>query len=183
MQPCISGLGTGPKREMMAPMQTRPPLSDPRILLATWFGAGYAPRAPGTVGSLAALPFGWFFADQGGWMALAAAVLVVTLLGIWAADGYIARAGVHDPGPVVIDEVAGQWLALLPAAMLSALSLPSIVAAFLLFRAFDILKPWPISWADRRLPGGLGVMADDVLAGIAAAALWYALYRFFPTVF
>lgn len=141
----------------------------PSIAVATWFGAGLSPVMPGTMGSLAALPFAWAFAAWGGWTALAAAAAVVFLAGLWAAAGYMAVTGEHDPGPIVVDEVAGQWIALLPAALTPV----DFVAGFVLFRLFDILKPWPISWADRRLPGAFGVMADDVLAGaFAAAGVW-----------
>lgn len=161
-------------------MSVRPPLSNPWILCATWFGSGYAPKAPGTCGSLAALPFAWGLAFYGGPAWLFGAAVVVTVLGIRAADAYMARSGTHDPGPVVIDEVAGQWLAFVPAAALGAVSLPGLAFAFVLFRLFDILKPWPISWADNNVDGGLGVMLDDVLAGIAAGLVWYGVYRWIP---
>lgn len=164
-------------------MTERPPLRDPRILLATWFGSGYAPWAPGTAGSVAALPFGWILAFYGGPAGLFLACVAVTAIGVWAAAGYMVSAGEHDPGPVVIDEVAGQWLALLPAAALGLLSWQAVALAFVLFRAFDILKPWPISWADRQVPGGFGVMLDDVLAGIAAGCAWYGVYRLLPGIF
>ena len=101
------------------------------------------------------------------------ATLVVTLIGVWAANAYMAVAGEHDPGPVVIDEVAGQWLTLLPAAVLGSVTWQVLIVGFVLFRAFDIWKPWPISWVDAHIEGGVGVMADDILAGLAAAAcLW-----------
>ncbi len=154
-------------------MTQRPSLSDTRILLATWFGAGYAPVAPGTMGSLFALPIGWALAHEGGWAALLGATIVVTLGGVWAANAYMAAAGEHDPGPVVIDEVAGQWLTLLPAAAFGSVTWQVLVVGFVLFRVFDIWKPWPISWVDAHIKGGFGVMADDILAGLAAAAcLW-----------
>ncbi len=136
-------------------------------LLATWFGAGLLPKAPGTWGSLAALPLGWAIQYFTGWAGLAVAALVVFLVGIWAADAYAKRGADPDPGEIVIDEVAGQWLALLP-----AMGSPVFyLAGFLLFRLFDIWKPWPIRTVERRLKGGLGVMADDILAGLIAAAL------------
>ncbi|WNJ98408.1 phosphatidylglycerophosphatase A [Thalassospiraceae bacterium LMO-JJ14] len=159
-------------------MTERPPLSDIRILLATWFGAGYAPFAPGTFGSLFALPVGWALAHEGGPLALALAAIGISLIGVWAADAYMAQAGEHDPGPVVIDEVAGQWLAMLP--MAAFLTWQGTLIAFVLFRTFDIWKPWPISWADKNVQGGIGVMADDILAGIAAAACLYGLMQGAP---
>jgi phosphatidylglycerophosphatase A len=94
------------------------------------------------------------------------ASLLVFLIGWWAAERYIKGSGIADPGPVVIDEVAGQWLTLLFTPQDPWL----FVSGFGLFRLFDILKPWPVSWADRRLPGGFGVMADDVLAALYALA-------------
>jgi len=154
-------------------MADRPPLSDIRILLATWFGAGYAPAAPGTFGSLFALPVGWALANEGGVFALALATAGVSAIGVWAADAFMAQAGEHDPGPVVIDEVAGQWLAMLP--MAAMLTWQAVAISFVLFRLFDIWKPWPISWADKNIDGGLGVMVDDIMAGIAAAACLYGL--------
>lgn len=161
-------------------MTQRPPLSDIRILLATWFGAGYAPKGPGTAGSLLALPFGWALAHLGGQIWLSIGVVIVTVIGVWAANAYMRQAGEHDPGPVVIDEVAGQWLAMMPLA--AALTWQAVLAAFVLFRLFDIFKPWPISWADRRIEGGFGVMFDDILAGIAAAACLYGLAMVVPAL-
>ena len=145
-------------------------LKNPAVLLATWFGSGLLPKAPGTWGSLAALPLAWLIQTATGWMGLAIGVLVVFGIGIWAANGYTARLGGDDPGPVVIDEVAGQWLSLLPAAYFVPLS-PDLAlygAAFLLFRLADIFKPWPVSWADSTIKGGLGIMLDDILAAVYA---------------
>jgi len=159
-------------------MSHRPPLTDIRILLATWFGSGYVSKAPGTVGSLMALPFGYFIADAFGAIGLLGSIVLVTIIGISVSNTYMAQADEHDPGPVVIDEVAGQWLALLPIAAM--LTWQGVFAAFVLFRIFDIFKPWPISWVDREVPGGLGVMLDDVLAGIAAAVCLYIIATMFP---
>ncbi len=145
------------------------PFLHPASLIATWFGSGLLPKIPGTWGSLAALPFAAGLAWLGGPWLLAAAAVAVFLLGIWASDLYARRLGREDPGSVVVDEVAGQWLTLAPLALAFEYYLPG----FLLFRLFDILKPWPVSWADRKLKGGFGIMADDILAaGYAAAALW-----------
>jgi len=147
-------------------------LSDPAVLLATWFGAGLLPFAPGTWGSLAALPFAWALHMSFGWSALGLAALAAFGIGIWAANGYVARLGGDDPGPVVIDEVAGQWLTLVPAAYLAPMAPNALtyLVAFVLFRIADIFKPWPASWADKKLHGGLGIMLDDIFAGLYAAA-------------
>jgi phosphatidylglycerophosphatase A len=135
-------------------------------VIATWFGSGLLPKAPGTWGSLAALPPGLLLLWLGGAPALIVGILAVSIAGVWAGERFAEALGKDDPGAVVIDEVAGQWLALLPC---TALGLPEIALAFLLFRAADIFKPWPASWADRNIPGGLGIMADDWVAGLYAA--------------
>ncbi len=138
-------------------------------LLATWFGAGLLPKAPGTWGSLAAMPLAWIIVTYGGTVWLAFATFVVFVVGWWVSDVYVTHTGVTDPSEVVIDEVAGQWLTLLVVPPDPVLYL----AGFLLFRLFDIRKPWPVSWADNSLEGGLGVMVDDILAGLYAALFLY----------
>jgi phosphatidylglycerophosphatase A len=146
-------------------------------LLATWFYVGLLPKMPGTYGSLAAvlcaLPLLYWLTP----IQLALAALAVFFVGVWVSAAYARRRGVKDPSEVVIDEVAGQWLALVPA----ALSAPwTLLAAFVLFRFFDILKPWPIRWLDRRLPGGWGIMADDMAAGAAAALVLIGIRYVLP---
>lgn len=138
----------------------------PSVWLATWFGCGLMKKAPGTWGTLGGLPFGIAVLYFGSWQILLAASVFVFLMGLWAAREFEKMTGEHDAGAVVIDEVAGVWIALLPVAGLSFIQ---IGLAFLLFRFFDILKPWPVSWADKKLPGAMGVMLDDVFAGIYAA--------------
>ena len=133
--------------------------------LATWHYSGLSPKAPGTIGTLAALPAGVALIYFGGILALIAGILAVSVLGMYVSHRYALESGLKDPGEVVIDEVAGMWIALLPAGVIWW----QILAAFVLFRAFDILKPGPVGWADRRLPGGLGIMADDLIAGALAA--------------
>jgi phosphatidylglycerophosphatase A len=119
---------------------------------------------PGTWGSLAALPCAWVIRSLWGSAGLAIAAAIVFAVGCWAAGTFAKASGVKDPGAIVIDEVAAQWLVLL-AVPLDPLS---YAAAFLLFRIFDIWKPWPVSLADRRVAGGLGVMLDDLLAAVYA---------------
>lgn len=135
--------------------------------LARWVasvaGAGLLRPAPGTFGSAAALLPGLLLLWASPW-ALAAGLVVAVVAGLWAIPASGAKG---DPGWVVIDELAGQWVALL------ALATPSLLGAllaFALFRIFDIFKPGPIGWAER-LPGAVGVMADDLLGGLAAAIL------------
>ncbi|RAU22662.1 phosphatidylglycerophosphatase A [Paramagnetospirillum kuznetsovii] len=134
----------------------------PATILSTWFGVGLLPKAPGTWGSVAALPFAWFLADFGGWPVLAAASLVCFFVGWWSSAVYVARTNAADPSEVVIDEVAGQWLVLCAAPLDPAAYLVGLA----LFRLFDVWKPWPVSWADTSVGGGLGVMLDDVIAAL-----------------
>jgi phosphatidylglycerophosphatase A len=136
------------------------PLRHPAVLVATWFGAGLLPVMPGTWGSLAALPCAWAIRSHWGVAGLGVAVAIVFAIG-WRAAATVAEAsGIKDPGAIVIDEVAGQWLVLL-AAPLDPLA---YALAFLLFRVLDIWKPWPAGWVDRHVHGGLGIMLDDLLA-------------------
>jgi phosphatidylglycerophosphatase A len=156
----------------MAEQQARVRPTDPATLLATWFGAGFLPVAPGTWASLAALPCAALLVWLGGPILVLAAGLAVFVLGIWAADAYMQTVQVHDPSAIVIDEVVGQWvtLALLP------LDPVMYALGFVLFRVLDVLKPWPANFIDRAVTGGFGVMLDDVVAGAyAAGALWLML--------
>lgn len=142
----------------------RPPLAHPAVLLATWFGSGWLKPAPGTWGTLASLPFAWNITHYFGQPALWVATILVFLVGIWASNVYCTLTNTHDSGEIVIDEVAGMWftLCLLP------LSWQSYLIAFLFFRLFDVVKPYPIGTLDRTLRGGFGVMLDDILAGAMA---------------
>jgi phosphatidylglycerophosphatase A len=140
-------------------------------VIATFGYVGLLRPAPGTWGSLVALPLAWGLHGAGGPLALAAATALVVAAGWWA----VAGEGGGDESAYVIDEVAGQWIALLPVSLGAAhagadiLALwPGWVVAFVAFRLFDIWKPGPIGWADRQR-GPMGVMLDDILAGIAAA--------------
>jgi phosphatidylglycerophosphatase A len=136
-------------------------------LVASFLGIGFLPRAPGTAGSIAAL-FPGLLLLWASPAALAAGVVVVTLAGLWA----VRAAGAEDdPGWVVIDEVAGQWIALLG---MAHPTVQGALVALVAFRTFDIAKPGPVGWAER-LPGAAGVMADDVVAGAFAAAVVLAL--------
>jgi phosphatidylglycerophosphatase A len=136
------------------------------LLLATWFGAGSLPITPGSWGSLAALPVAWVIVWLWGVLGLAGAAGIAFGVGWWAAATVAEASGIKDPGAVVIDEVAGQWLVLVPA----PLDPLAYALAFVLFRIFDIWKPWPARWADRHVKGGLGIMLDDLLAAVYAVA-------------
>ncbi len=138
----------------------------PSFWLAVFFGAGLLRPAPGTWGSLAALAVGYGLIASGlGVWLFCAAILLVTAAGTIAINAIERETGIHDAPEIVIDEVSGMWIALLPSYFLP--SLPWLfVAAFILFRVFDIIKPWPIGWLDRKVGGGFGVMLDDIVAGI-----------------
>ncbi|WP_404426844.1 phosphatidylglycerophosphatase A [Thalassospira australica] len=149
---------------------------------ATWFYSGRTTKAPGTMGSLAAVPVGWAIAVLLGYYALAIGILAVFLIGIPIAQKYSKMIGVHDPGEIVIDEVAGQWLCILVVPLGNGLAdLGWLAAAFVIFRIFDILKPWPIRWIDRRIGGGFGIMLDDILAGIFGMVILIGI-RYFAGV-
>lgn len=139
-------------------------LRDPVLLLAFGFGSGLSKIAPGTFGTLAAVPLYLAFM-QAGWPAYGVLTAVATLAGVWICGVAAQKLGEHDFGGIVWDEVAGFLItmSLVPA------SWQAVAWGFVLFRLFDIIKPWPIGWIDRQVKGGLGIMLDDVLAGIFAA--------------
>jgi phosphatidylglycerophosphatase A len=137
----------------------------PARLIYTGLGLGLAPRAPGTWGTLLGLPLYFFWADST-WVEQLAVLTVIFYLGWWAAQRAEADLGRHDAPQVVIDEVAGYLVT-----MFAVPAHPGAwIFGFIFFRFFDILKPWPINVADQKIPGGFGVMADDVLAGLYAQA-------------
>jgi phosphatidylglycerophosphatase A len=140
--------------------------------IATCLGLGYSPFAPGTAGSLGALAAAMVLREYHGWGQAEFALLAAAWLipGIWAAHVFAAESGQKDPSRVVVDEAIGQWVTLAGAARYNW---KSWLAAFVLFRLFDIWKPPPIRQAER-LPGGIGIVADDVVAGLAGALVLYA---------
>jgi phosphatidylglycerophosphatase A len=156
-------------------------------IVASVFGIGYFEFAPGTIMSAIAVPLAILIAlFGGGAMGVLSASLIAFVIGVLACADHVRETGRQDPPECVIDELAGQWLAcafclltfggLVPAAHIS---LPLFLLAFLLFRLFDIWKPWPVSWADQKIKGGLGVMADDMIAGLMAGVLVVAVRYFF----
>lgn len=143
------------------------------LAIATWFGCGYSPVAPGTVGSLGAIAVALPLVRYCGFgrVELAVMAMAAAVVGTWAGGRAARHFASKDPGYVVVDEVAGQWFALAGA---TVLNWKSWLAAFLLFRLFDIWKPFPARQAES-LPGGIGIMMDDVVAGLyAALVLWAA---------
>lgn len=165
-------------KKQMSAGQRRALLATPAGWLACGFGSGLAPVAQGTFGSLAAL-LPWLLLRD---LSLPLYVLVLLFgfaVGAWACNVASRALGVADHRSLVWDEFIGQWVALLPLLMVPA---PwwAIVVGFALFRLFDVWKPWPISWLDRHVKGGMGVMVDDVVAGVFAAivlALGLHLFR------
>lgn len=158
---------TSAERKTLMPAQRRALLATPAGWIACGFGSGLAPVAQGTCGSLAAI-IPWLALRE---LSLPANIVVIVLgfaLGVWACDKASRALGIDDHRALVWDEFIGQWIALLP-----ALLAPwwAIVLGFALFRLFDVWKPWPIRVFDRRLHGGLGVMVDDVIAGVFAAVV------------
>ena len=153
----------------------------PARLLATWFGCGFSPVAPGTVGTLGALPFAYALHTLGA-VPYWTATLVVTALGVWASARVAAELGTEDPQCVVVDEVAGVLIAIgLASGLEFRAGLAGALLAIALFRLFDIWKPGPID-SVQSLPNGWGVMADDVLAGIAAGLLAEAVSPWLPSL-
>lgn len=159
---------------MSTPQTSRPDLRNPVHVLAFGFGAGLSPLAPGTAGtllgvfiylSMAPLPLPYYIAVCG----------LLFVAGVWICARTSRDLGVHDHSGIVFDEIVGFLVAMI--------ALPPdwlwLLAGFVLFRLFDIIKPWPIGWFDRRVPGGLGIMLDDLLAGLAALALLQLAFRLF----
>ena len=148
-------------------------LKDPVVLLAVGFGSGLAPRAPGTAGTVLAVPLYLLMQP----LPLVTYLLITTCLfiaGIWICTYAAEKLGVHDHPSIVIDEIVGYLISMIAA---PAGWLPVLVG-FVLFRFLDALKPWPISWFDRNVNGGLGIMLDDVIAGVISMALIQGLVYF-----
>lgn len=148
------------------------PFRSPVQFLAFGFGSGLSPRAPGTVGTAMAVPCYWLLSGLG-LFGYTLAVLAAALAGIWICGAASRELGVHDHGGIVWDEFVGLWVTLwaVPADWLW------VIIGFVVFRVYDIAKPWPVGWLDRRVGGGFGIMVDDVLAGaMACATLHLALW-------
>lgn len=142
------------------------------INLATYFGIGRVSKAPGTVATLATIPVWWVLAQAGPLLYMVVTFLLV-LVGVWAAQAYEDQHQSHDSKEIVIDEVVGFLITMawLP------LTWQSVVIGFLLFRFFDIVKPPPIRQMDQKLPGGFGVMADDIAAGVFSSIIMQVIYN------
>ncbi|BDC49424.1 phosphatidylglycerophosphatase A [Bryobacterales bacterium F-183] len=145
-------------------------------LIATWFGCGYAPFGPGTFGSLGALIPAFIACTYFGASPSLFAILGLLVLfpGIWASSVTAVARNLKDPQIVVVDEVSGQWVTMAGMLGVAVVTWKAWLAAFVLFRLFDIVKPWPVRQFEA-LPGGAGIMADDVMAGVYGALVLYGL--------
>lgn len=174
------------------------PLWHPVYWLCTWGHCGLSPKAPGTVGSLVALPYAWIIHQHSGVQGLLIATILFFFAGWFVSERYVQQSGREDPKEVVVDEVVGMWLVSVAVLTMfyivqygyyfetvffepykpyltskhQLILMANLVIGFLLFRLFDIWKPWPISVADKKIKGGFGIMLDDVLAAIYAIILY-----------
>ena len=138
--------------------------TNPIHFLAFGFGSGAAPVAPGTFGTLAGMIIYWFLPTMDSY-AYAIGLVVAAVLGVWLCGKTSSDLGVHDHGGIVWDEFVGYWITM----FMAPTGIQWALIGFVLFRLFDIIKPWPIKWIDQKVHGGLGIMLDDVIAGILAA--------------
>lgn len=163
----------------MTDAKSRLKLSNPWHLLATGFGSGLSPIIPGTMGSLAAIPFWllmyWLLPVWLCWFI----ILFGFVVGIVICQRTSDDMQVHDHGSIVWDEFIGMWMTLM---VIPLVSWQWVLIAFVLFRFFDMLKPWPIGWFDRQVGSGLGIMLDDIIAAIFAMAIVAALAHWLPVL-
>lgn len=163
----------------MTDAKSRLKLSNPWHLLATGFGSGLSPIIPGTMGSLAAIPFWllmyWLLPVWLCWFI----ILFGFVVGIVICQRTSDDMQVHDHGSIVWDEFIGMWMTLM---VIPLASWQWVLIAFVLFRFFDMLKPWPIGWFDRQVGGGLGIMLDDIIAAIFAMVIVAALAHWLPVL-
>lgn len=184
IQPTDSDLRLRSTREAESPTKSKSTIDYIALALSTW-GVGYFPLAPGTWGSIVGVVIFWLLATAVRGpidfvlAVQAVAIVIITFLGIWAASRVEVLMGRKDPGRVVVDEVAGQMISLLPLVWFSRFhSITWIIVSFILFRFFDIVKPYPARKCEA-LHGGLGIMADDLVAGVYGAIVTAALVMIF----
>lgn len=146
-------------------------LADPSQFLALGFGSGLAPKAPGTFGTIAAIPV-FLLLSLLSPVFYAVTVIIMFIVGVYICGKTADDVGVHDHGAIVWDEFVGFFITM----FMIPLSVSTIIVGFILFRFFDIVKPWPISLADKKMNGGFGIMFDDVLAGLFALAIMHIIF-------
>jgi phosphatidylglycerophosphatase A len=161
-----------------APLTKEDLLRSPASFLALGFGTGLARIAPGTFGTLPGVLICALLAVVPA-SAYVVLTVVIAVVGVWICDRASAELGVHDHGGIVWDEIAGYLVTMIAIPV----GLITLVAGFVLFRLFDIWKPWPISWLDKHVDGGAGIMVDDVVAGLLACGVLHLLLYLFPGVF
>ncbi|WP_325893641.1 phosphatidylglycerophosphatase A [Grimontia sp. NTOU-MAR1] len=149
-------------------------LSNPVHLLATGFGSGLSPIMPGTMGTLAAVPFYYLLVSLSP-LALAIAIVVGSLVGIYLCERTSSDMGVHDHGSIVWDEFVGFWITMF---LVPVTDWQVVLAGFIIFRFFDMVKPWPISWLDKKVHGGFGIMLDDIVAGLMSMVILWIGYTY-----
>tara|TARA_B100001057_G_scaffold468580_1_gene527898 strand:+ start:633 stop:1139 length:507 start_codon:yes stop_codon:yes gene_type:complete len=154
-------------------------LKNPWHLMATGFGSGLSPVIPGTMGTLAAIPL-YLLLVQLPLSGYIAAVVIACLLGIKICQVTSDDMGVHDHGSIVWDEFAGFWITMLVVPLFNqpTTEWKWLLTGFVLFRFFDMVKPWPIGWLDKRVHGGLGIMLDDIVAGVMSAIALYLIGKY-----
>ncbi|QBG35175.1 phosphatidylglycerophosphatase A family protein [Litorilituus sediminis] len=146
-------------------------IAKPVQFLALGFGSGLAPKAPGTFGTLAAIPL-FLLASGLSPLVMAAVIVIMSVAGIYICGKAAEEVGVHDHPAIVWDEIVGYFITM----FMVPVTIQTILVGFVLFRIFDILKPWPISLADKKLSGGFGIMFDDILAGIFALVIMHIIF-------
>lgn len=152
-------------------------MSNPWHLLATGFGSGLSPIMPGTMGSIAAIPF-WLLLIQLPWPLYLLVLIFSSGIGIYLCHKTAKDMRVDDHGSIVWDEFVGMWITLM---MLPVHNWQWVISGFVVFRILDIWKPWPIRWFDRNVHGGLGIMIDDIIAGVLAAVVIYLMGYYWPS--
>ena len=158
---------------MKTPVSVNTVFGHPIHFLAFGFGSGLAPVAPGTFGTLVGIPFFFFMASLPLWGYLSL-ILAFFLFGVWLCDRSSKMLGVHDHGGIVWDEIVGYLVTMIAAPA----GWEWVIVGFILFRIFDIFKPWPIAYLDRHVSGGFGIMVDDILAGVYAMLILQLLSYF-----
>ncbi|MCP2232298.1 phosphatidylglycerophosphatase A [Erwinia aphidicola] len=156
--------------------KSRLKMSNPWHLLATGFGSGLSPWMPGTVGSVAAIPL-WYLMSFLPQDLYSLAVLLGICIGVYLCHRTAKDMGVHDHGSIVWDEFIGMWITLMA---IPVNSWQWVLAGFVVFRVLDIWKPWPIRWFDRNVHGGMGIMVDDIIAGVISAGILFAAAHYWP---
>ena len=147
-------------------------IKNPIHFLALGFGSGLSPKAPGTAGTVAAIPL-FLLCSLLPLNAFIAVTVFISLIGIWICDKASKDAGVHDHGAIVWDEIAGFFVTMIAIPV----SVETVLFGFVIFRILDIAKPWPISWFDKKVSGGFGIMIDDIIAGILGLVIMHLIFN------